>query len=157
MSPKRTDRLTHDELVSRAYRWLRARGCKVICWRRNTNCHEQPDALGFRRCGWSWLIECKVSRADFFADRDKPHRVLGVGSYRYYLTPPDLIGATEVPDGWGLLEVRGRSVMEVVPARFRSCDRNLFEELKHAIRQAWLPDGKPGDVRGPVTTPETLP
>lgn len=141
--------MTHHELVCRACRWLKSRGCVVRCWRRNTNCHEQPDALGFRRNGWSYLVECKVSRSDFFADRGKSHRLIGVGSLRYYLTPAGLVRPEELPPGWGLLEVRGRSVVTVKIADFRP-DRNLLEELKHAIRQAFRADGPPegaGDAR----------
>jgi hypothetical protein len=137
---------THDELVRRAVRWLRAKGCKVIAWKRNTNCVEQPDALGFRRSGWSLLVECKVTRSDFIRDIYKSSRMMGgVGYNRFYLTPAGLVEPHEVPAGWGLLEVRGRSVVTVK----ESGDfpgRNLSEELRHVIRQAWKPDGQPEDA-----------
>ena len=67
------------------------------------------------------LVECKVSRADFLADREKPFRrnqAQGMGCERLYLAPHSLIGKSELPRGWGLLEVKGRDVgMVVKPAR----------------------------------------
>ena len=67
------------------------------------------------------LIECKVSRADFLSDREKPFRrdpTLGMGCERLYLTPAGLIGADDLPPRWGLLECKGREVSLVVkPAR----------------------------------------
>ena len=55
------------------------------------------------------MVECKITRDDFLADRDKPFRqkpARGVGSERFYLTPPVLIKLEELPPGWGLLEYR---------------------------------------------------
>jgi hypothetical protein len=78
-----------------------------------------PDAIGWKKACHSVLIECKVSRADFLADRDKPWRLdpqTGVGGERYYLAPRGLIRKEELPRGWGLLEVRGREVECVKPA-----------------------------------------
>jgi hypothetical protein len=76
-----------------------------------TSTGEQPDALGFRS-GTSCLIEVKVSRADFLSDRKKKFRKnpeLGVGNWRFYLTPPGVIEIDDLPEGWGLLvEVNGR-------------------------------------------------
>jgi hypothetical protein len=61
-------------------------------------------------------VECKVTRADFLADRAKPFRAKpdkGVGSERFYLAPAGLLRIGELPEGWGLLEMqRGR--IEVV-------------------------------------------
>ena len=53
-----------------------------------------PDAIGWKKACHSVLVECKVSRADFLADRGKPFRQnpeTGVGCERYYLSPRDLI------------------------------------------------------------------
>jgi hypothetical protein len=75
-----------------------------------------PDAIGWKRACHSVLVECKVSRADFLADRDKPFRQkpeTGVGCERYYLAPQGLIGAAELPAHWGLLEVNGREIEKV--------------------------------------------
>ena len=65
------------------------------------------------------LVECKVSRADFLADREKPFRQKpesGVGCERYYLAPRGLIRLQELRPGWGLLEVCGREIEKVRPS-----------------------------------------
>jgi hypothetical protein len=75
-----------------------------------------PDAIGWKRASHSVLVECKVTRADFLADRGKPFRAKpeqGVGSERFYLTPPGLVKVEELPVGWGLLELR-RGRVEIV-------------------------------------------
>ncbi|PYX49035.1 MAG: hypothetical protein DMG79_10085 [Acidobacteria bacterium] len=79
---------------------------------------EMPDAIGWKRASHSVLVECKVTRADFLADRGKPFRQepeKGVGSERFYLTPPALVKNEELPLGWGLLELR-RGRIEMVRA-----------------------------------------
>lgn len=68
---------------------------------------ERPDAIGWRD-GISILIECKASHADFLADRKKPFRAetdnqQGMGDWRFYLCPPEIIKPEELPEGWGLL------------------------------------------------------
>lgn len=105
--------MTHEELVCRAVRWLRSRRrCRVVVWQR-TMTWEQPDALGWTAGGASTLVECKASRADFRRDAKKPFRAfpaLGMGVYRFYMAPPGLLAADEMPAGWGLLECGPRGV-----------------------------------------------
>jgi hypothetical protein len=97
---------------------------------------EMPDAIGWKRTCHSVLVECKISRADFLADRNKPFRVkpeLGVGSERFYLAPKDLVNVEELPPGWGLLEYQNRSI-ELVRASKKNlrsdegfrCEMNLL-------------------------------
>jgi len=74
---------------------------------------EVPDAIGWKRTCHSVLVECKVSQADFLADREKTFRQkpeLGVGCERFYLVPAGLICVPELPPGWGLLELGGGKV-----------------------------------------------
>ena len=102
--------MTHAQLVSRAVRWLRSYRCGVVLSEQACVSGEMPDALGWKQACHSVLVECKVTRADFLADRAKPFRVKpekGVGSERFYFTPPGLLQRTELPPGWGLLELRG--------------------------------------------------
>jgi hypothetical protein len=102
--------------VERAVAWLRRYRCGVVLSEQACISGEMPDAIGWKRASHSVLVECKVSRADFLADRDKPFRhksELGLGCERFYLTPSRLLEPKEVPSGWGLLEVRGRKI-EVV-------------------------------------------
>jgi hypothetical protein len=119
--------VNHAKLVSMAVRWLRQYRCGVVLSEQACVSGEMPDAIGWKKACHSVLVECKVSRGDFLADRDKPFRQkqeAGVGCERYYLAPRGLIRADEVPTGWGLLEVDGREV-----ERIKWSAKNLRSEL----------------------------
>ena len=108
--------MTHAQMVERAVRWLRCYRCGVVLSEQACVSGEMPDAIGWKRASHSVLVECKVTRADFLADRGKPFRAKpeqGVGSERFYLTPPGLVKVEELPVGWGLLELR-RGRVEIV-------------------------------------------
>ncbi|HLK32620.1 MAG TPA: hypothetical protein VKT29_05985 [Terriglobales bacterium] len=110
--------MTHAQLVERAVRWLRSYRCGVVLSEQACVSGEMPDAIGWKQACHSVLVECKVTRADFLVDRAKPFRQKpekGVGSERFYLTPPALVKAEELPPGWGLLEYR-RGRIETVQA-----------------------------------------
>ena len=110
--------MTHAQMVERAVRWLRSYRCGVVLSEQACVSGEMPDAIGWKRASHSVLVECKVTRADFLADRGKPFRAKpeqGVGSERFYLTPPGLVKVEELPVGWGLLELR-RGRVEMVGA-----------------------------------------
>jgi hypothetical protein len=115
--------MTHAQLVEKAILWLRAHGSGVILSEQGCANGEMPDAIGWKRACHSILIECKLSRTDFLADREKPFRKrpqLGVGCERFYLTPRHLLDPQQLPAGWGLLECAGRK-LEMV----RRSARNL--------------------------------
>lgn len=105
----------HDQLVSLGARWLKRNGFPVIATElKCSGSREQPDVIGFRS-SCSVVIEVKVSKSDFYADAKKPERTEGgLGVYRFYLCPEGLIDPVELPDRWGLLEARGRTVWPVV-------------------------------------------
>ena len=116
------EELTHADLVQRARRWLlSARRCGVVVTEFATwSCSEIPDALGFTK-EHSVLIECKISRADFFADAKKDFRRCpekGLGNYRFYLCPAGMIKPAELPAPWGLVYVNGEKSRQVKPAQF---------------------------------------
>jgi hypothetical protein len=114
--------MTHAQLVERAVRWLRGYRCGVVLSEQACVSGEMPDAIGWKRANHSVLVECKVTRADFLADRGKPFRQKpeqGVGSERFYLTSPGLVKVEELPAGWGLLEIR-RGRVEMVQASARN-------------------------------------
>lgn len=101
--------MTHAALVQLAARWLeKTRGCGLVLTEFTCATMETPDAIGWRISeGWSVLVECKTSRADFRRDLLKPSRVdlaLAIGQERWYLTTPGLIRPEELPETWGLLE-----------------------------------------------------
>jgi hypothetical protein len=110
--------MTHAQLVEQAVRWLRSYRCGVVLSEQACVSGEMPDAIGWKRACHSVLVECKVTRADFLADRAKPFRQKpekGVGSERFYFTPSGIVKPEELPAGWGLLEFR-RGRIEMVRA-----------------------------------------
>ncbi|HTW30379.1 MAG TPA: hypothetical protein VMD76_01795 [Candidatus Sulfotelmatobacter sp.] len=113
--------MTHAQLVDKAVRWLRSYRCGVVLSEQACVSGEMPDAIGWKRACHSVLVECKVTRADFLADREKPCRQKpehGVGSERFYLSLAGLIKIEELPQGWGLLEYhRGRIQMPHASAK----------------------------------------
>ena len=114
--------MTHAQLVERAVRWLRSYRCGVVLSEQACVSGEMPDAIGWKRANHSVLVECKVTRGDFLADRAKPFRQKGeqgVGSERFYMTPPSLVEVEELPLGWGLLELR-RGRIEMVKASLKN-------------------------------------
>jgi hypothetical protein len=110
--------MTHEALVELAVRWLRTSyRCGIILSEQACCTGEVPDVIGWKGRRRSVLVECKVARADFLADRNKPWRTnpeSALGCERFYLAPAGLIGATELPPGWGLLELRARKVAVAV-------------------------------------------
>lgn len=132
--PRGKRQMTHDELVERAVRWLKKPAsakhpdglhwykgsCGVVVPELVSYASENPDAIGWLNGGYSYLIECKASRSDFYADRQKPrHRTgsPGVGAECFYMSPPDVIPLDRLPDGWGLLYCHPRKItIEVLPA-----------------------------------------
>jgi len=120
--------ITHAELVDRARIWL-ARRCPVVATEVATAAEEIPDVIGWRG-STTLLVECKASRSDFAADRQKFFRgepKYGMGYRRYYLTPPALVEFSELPAGWGLLELHGRGVRVIhESSKFR--ERNVRDE-----------------------------
>jgi hypothetical protein len=128
--------MTHAQLVEKAVRWLRSYRCGVVLSEQACVSGEMPDAIGWKQACHSVLVECKVTRADFLADRAKPFRLKpekGVGSERFYLTPPALVKVDELPAGWGLLELR-RGHVEVIQTSAKNlrtatgfrCEMNLL-------------------------------
>jgi hypothetical protein len=128
--------MTHALLVRKAVEWLRHYRCGVVLSEQACVSGEMPDAIGWKRANHSVLVECKVSRADFLADRSKPFRQkpeLGVGSERFYLVPCDLVRPDELPPGWGLLAYHHRRIQTLRPSKknlrsdqgFR-CEMNLL-------------------------------
>lgn len=101
----------------KAVAWLRNYGCGVVLSEQSCASGETPDAIGWKRGCHSVVVECKVARADFLVDREKPFRKkpeTGMGCERYYLAPDGLLASDELPEGWGLLELCGREVKQVV-------------------------------------------
>jgi len=111
--------MTHEKLVAAAVAWLRRYGCGVVLSEQSCANGETPDAIGWKRACHSVMVECKISRADFLADRDKAFRLKpekGMGCERFYLAPAGMLRPKDLPQGWGLLELRNRKVEQIVDA-----------------------------------------
>lgn len=140
--------MTHADLVQRATRWLRNTvKCPIVFAEIVTQASCNPDAIGWKYGGRQChFVECKRTRSDFFRDRKKPsHRHGSVpGTHRWYMTPPGLVALVEVPETWGLLEVRARSIRAVRKATPRT-DPDRSDELaillsalrRHQIGVEW--------------------
>lgn len=128
--------MTHTAMVERAVEWLRgAYGCGIVLSEQACCTGETPDVIGWKGRCRSVVVECKVSRADFLADRAKPWRVDTAGALgceRYYMAPAGMISPPELPPGWGLVEARGREVKIVVrcsPRKSLRTDAGLLNEM----------------------------
>ncbi len=147
---------THAELCNLAAKWLtrRPRNCRIAVSELPALLQEHPDAVGWNSWGSTMLVEVKVSRSDFRADRRKPYRngdMSPMGDLRWYMAPAGLLPAEEMPTGWGLLEVYGRGkVCETRKAEQQARDADgRFYDLKAAtIAMARLARGEKPD---PVT------
>jgi len=103
--------MTHTDLVNAAYKWvLKNVSCgvafKELVAALSTG--EIPDVIGFGGYGHSVVVECKMSRSDFIADRKKVFRIdlsQGMGAFRFYCCPNGLLQKEDMPDKWGLLWV----------------------------------------------------
>ena len=141
--------LTHSELCKLAVIWLKrppsrgGHGCKVAIDECRTGWGgEVPDAIGYRftdmdntELDGTVLVECKVSRADFLADKSKPHRQSGgVGNWRYYMAPEGIISASELPEKWGLIEVNSRGHLKTRVGAYTDSNHLLQRERLLAMR-----------------------
>jgi hypothetical protein len=127
--------MTHAQLVRMGEHWLRTRyRCGIVLSEQSCASGETPDVIGWKGKNRSVLLECKISRADFLCDREKPYRkdpTQGMGCERFYLVPAGLITPQDLPKGWGLLECKAREVRLVVkPARnSQRCEAGLMWEM----------------------------
>lgn len=111
--------MTHADLVEVAYRWvLKNTSCQMAFKELEaaTSTGEIPDVIGF--CSdLSVVIECKVSWADFVADRKKPFRIdpsLGMGTQRFYCCPDGIVSVMDLPYQWGLIWVHDDGKLECI-------------------------------------------
>ena len=119
--------MKHSDLVETAGEWLRRdRLCTIVlCEPKTSGFGECPDAIGWDFGAASTVVECKISRSDFAADRKKQCRDSGgMGSWRYFLTPKGLASPDEaLKIGWGLVEVTAEGVASVTePRKYQSPD-----------------------------------
>lgn len=105
-------RSPHDVLCDLGALWCLRLGCVVAMTETEVSGFGIADAVGFGIIAGKQrgiLIEAKASRSDFKRDGKKWHRGRdGEGHYgisdRYYIAPPGMLAADEIPEPWGLLE-----------------------------------------------------
>lgn len=153
--------ITHDHLQELAQRLLKGKsrqfqidedgdvshhylgGCHLVA-SEMINSGEQADAIGWSSGGWSTLIECKASRADFLRDAEKfyrRHEDMGMGLERYYLTAPGVIREDDDLDGWGHIEAPHPTHLSKLvfrkPSKAFECHRrHELAALIQAVRMA---------------------
>lgn len=142
--------MTHAELVCCACCWLSSKHrCRpVFAEFQHVYSDEMPDAIGWTR-RLTHVVECKVSRNDFLADRKKTHVRAGnsIGHRRWYLTPSKLVRSDEaLLEGHGLLYATSRGIRVVKKAPPRMPSSTAVREeidilrqavLRHVRRQPW--------------------
>lgn len=142
---------THDELCEITAKWVhRNMNMKQVFIEHRTACSSEiVDVLGMRSdCKRVIAVnyEIKVTRSDFLSDRSKPHRngtALGIGAYRFYVCPKDVIKPEDLPKGWGLIHVSkgGRFKVVVGPRDWKCLYHADKDRLAERINQYWHPDG----------------
>ena len=148
--------LTHTDLVERAKNWLeKAHGnkfaCGVVLAEYVCYAPEIPDVIGFNGHR-SIVIECKVNRADFKADKHKPHRINGMGNYRYYLTLPNVACAEDIDNGWGLLYATDKRIIEAKQSEYFADDSAKAREwpVLYSIARRLKKRGLLKDIQEPL-------
>jgi hypothetical protein len=123
--------MTHQELVQRAEKWLRNKfGCRVVLTEHVAYLQigEIPDAVGWVR-EKSILVECKITKSDFLADRSKRFRrsgAIALGNWRFYLCTFDL-RVDEIPEGWAAYKTEGRSIKFMGGVEYQRWGNSPFE------------------------------
>ena len=105
--------MTHDDIADWCATRLKGLGYRFAFSNMTSAVHgEQPDVLGLTSYGNSIVVEVKVSRSDFLADKKKPWRAnpnMGMGQERVYLAPEGLLKLSDIPYGWQLWEIYGKN------------------------------------------------
>lgn len=128
---------THAALVEKARLWLMRKHAVVVTELASVG--EIADAIGWSG-GISTLVEVKVSRSDYYRDKEKYFRRYpeqGVGNNRYYFAPKGLLVPQNLPHGWGLLEFDGSRVWRTKDATPFMCINHVHEKrlLMSALRR----------------------
>ena len=104
---------------------------------------ETPDAIGW--CPHAVVVEVKVSRADLLRDAKKPWRQvpeIGLGTLRYYLSPPGIVEKEDLPENWGLLWASEWPNVELMVRAEPQLGNDGLTLLLSAMRRLqWEPNG----------------
>lgn len=126
--------MKHSDLVEAARRWL-CKQCPVVVTEMATT-GEIPDAIGWRG-GFSILIECKVTRQDFLSEQPyRKNTPSSMGQNRYYLVASGLLTLSDLPDGWGLLELTSAGVTQTKKSDIFTGDKVNFGSERRLLCSA---------------------
>jgi len=99
---------THSELCDKTAKYLQTTGDgHIVAIELHSELKEIPDVYAVYR-HFTIMCEIKASRSDFRKDKRKSFRIRpseGVGTYRYYVCPENLIKVEDLPPKWGLIWV----------------------------------------------------
>ncbi|MFW5847382.1 MAG: hypothetical protein ACOCVF_00485 [bacterium] len=140
--------LRHKEVCDKAGKWLKKHSqnilipnCPTVAIDMTTCENEIPDVIGWYS-GGSIMIEVKVNRGDFLSDYKKPFRrmpKLGVGDFRYYCCPTNLIKEHELPTNWGLLYISEKNRIKIIKVAEKqisnlSSERNMLLSIIRRLK-----------------------
>lgn len=140
-----SEKVTHAELLRRGIRWLtNHEHCGVTLSEiKTTATMEIPDIMGWKG-STSYMIEVKISRADFHANKQKGHvrTQCGVGQFRYFLCPARLILESDLVTPyehhgllWAYPDTRSVRVRKNA-VRYQTCNRDAeMAMLVSALRR----------------------
>jgi hypothetical protein len=135
------NKITHRELCEIGSKILKTKLKCTVSIHEPKGIKENPDAIGWRygyggvEYEGSILLEAKTSHADFKNDFKKAFRINahdGIGNWRFYICPTDVIKVEELPEKWGLIYVddKRRTKIIVNPYETRATRRkNKFTDF----------------------------
>lgn len=104
----------HQTLKNCAYQYLLNQGYRLAKMEKSCDYHGIADAWGINfQTFYTKIIEVKISKADFYNDRFKKHRLAfhPPAEEVYYLCPSGLIQIEEVGENSGLLWFNGNRLI----------------------------------------------
>ena len=90
--------------------------------------------------------EVKVSRSDYFRELEHPNKrkaALALSTHFYFVTPPALVSAQEVPAECGLLYVFDRQIRQVKPAPRRPLPTPTWDFIVSVVRNLYKEAANP--------------
>lgn len=136
-------KITHRFLCIKGADYLRTNGIHPYHKCKYSVCEleligECPDAFGWGS-NTTQMLEIKVTRRDFLKDKDKLWRQkpeIGLGRYRSYLCPENLIKESDLPKNWGLLYwVNGKIKVIVKPKPQESNSLKEINAINSVLRR----------------------
>ena len=112
-------------------------GCKTIISESHMAESERPDVLGWDVDGYSYLFECKSGKGGLRDDENKSREcqhLMGMGDFRYYVTPSGLYSPERIPETWGLIEISDSDEWNIVIERpIRVCDKQAEIQILQSM------------------------